>query len=394
MKRTLFEVVCGLAVIVLVVSLHHQIARLKVRTHDVQRLEAMVHDAVAKVGGHEDQSQQSSRALVDLEEKLNSLRVRVTDAATSTVDAKKLRRELADTRRMTSLLRSRLETESRSTKELVDAYHREVRALDRRSRSSVDAARGEFERLASEIAPDPAVMTREMLAPAVQLNGDDTVGSGTLLWSGRNPKTRKIETYVITSHHVVRNIFADTPRARQDGVSVTIYREGGNIEERADMIAHDTKIDAALLKLRSDRLWPQTARILSRQDAKRIRVWDRIHAVGCPLGNDPIPTNGEISSVHNVLNGANYWMINAPTYFGNSGGGVYLAGDRALVGVFSKIYTHGRGNPVVVPHMGLCTPLPLIYDWLDKEKLSFVLDLAKRAKSPGADIGELASPPR
>ena len=69
MKRTLFEVVCGLAVIVLVVSLHHQIARLKVRTHDVQRLEAMVHDAVAKVGGHEDRTERSSKALVDLEEK-------------------------------------------------------------------------------------------------------------------------------------------------------------------------------------------------------------------------------------------------------------------------------------------------------------------------------------
>ena len=111
----------------------------------------------------------------------------------------------------------------------------------------------------------------------------------------------------------------------------------------------------------------------SRRDVD-VRVWERVYTVGCPLGNDPIPTRGEISSVKNQLNGTNYWMINAPTYFGNSGGGVYLAESRELVGVFSKIYTHGRGNPIVVPHMGLCTPMDSIYAWLERDGMEFVLE--------------------
>ena len=36
-----------------------------------------------------------------------------------------------------------------------------------------------------------------------------------------------------------------------------------------------------------------------------------------------------------------------------------------MVGIFSKIYTHGGLRPMVVPHMGLVTPLDGVYDWLD-----------------------------
>ncbi|MHC4815442.1 MAG: serine protease family protein, partial [Planctomycetota bacterium] len=102
-------------------------------------------------------------------------------------------------------------------------------------------------------------------------------------------------------------------------------------------------------------------------------VFDPVYAIGCPLGNDPIHTQGEISSMRNELNGSNYWMINSPTYFGNSGGAVYLGDNRKLAGVFSKIYTHGRGTPVVIPHMGLFTPVTLIRAWLKEEKKAHVL---------------------
>jgi S1-C subfamily serine protease len=158
-------------------------------------------------------------------------------------------------------------------------------------------------------------------------------------------------------------------------------------------VSHDPKIDAALLKLRSTRTFKNLARVISRQAATKIRVWDSIYAVGCPLGNDPIPSQGEVSSLKNELNGANYWMINAPTYFGNSGGGVYLAESRELAGVFSKIYTHGRGNPVVIPHMGLFTPMPAIHDWLEREKLGFVVNNSTLPpRRPITNIDHLAAP--
>jgi hypothetical protein len=41
--------------------------------------------------------------------------------------------------------------------------------------------------------------------------------------------------------------------------------------------------------------------------------------------------------------------------------------------VFSKIYTHGRNAPVVVPHMGLCTPIAAVYEWLAAEQCEHLL---------------------
>ena len=65
-------------------------------------------------------------------------------------------------------------------------------------------------------------------------------------------------------------------------------------------------------------------------------------------------------------------MINAPTYFGNSGGGVYSVPDCNLIGIFSMIYTYGKAKPRLVPHMGLFLPLGTIRRWLDNEGLGFV----------------------
>jgi len=84
-------------------------------------------------------------------------------------------------------------------------------------------------------------------------------------------------------------------------------------------------------------------------------------------------------------------MINAPTYFGNSGGGIYLGDTHQLIGVFSKIYTHGKGAPVVVPHMGLCTPMESIYEWLAGEKLDHLLQSSSIDR---VDLSQLATPPR
>ena len=57
---------------------------------------------------------------------------------------------------------------------------------------------------------------------------------------------------------------------------------------------------------------------------------------------------------------------NAPTYIGNSGGGIFDAESHELLGIFSKIYTHGNLRPTVVPHMGLVTPLQDIYAWCEE----------------------------
>ena len=389
MKRILLEILVATTVLVLLASFHHQISRIKTNDADVASLRRMVSDAVDHADGVAQSGKAEKEQMAQLYSRLENLEGRLAQGALPEEETRKLRADIESTRLEADRFRAEIASDVNRTKELVDAYHKEFRALDRRANDEIAEAQTHLQDLTQRVLPDPTALTQKMLAPTVQLNGEDTVGSGTLIYSDVNPSTQQVETYVLTSNPVVRNILTDSSPAKRTGIAVTIYTPNGTVEEHADLVNNDANIDAALLKLRSETRYDNVAHAVPRERAHGIRVWEPIYAVGCPLGNDPIPTRGEISSTKNDLKGSNYWMINAPTYFGNSGGGVYLADTRELAGVFSKIYTHGRGNPVVVPHMGLCTPIDLIYDWLDRENLSFVL-----GGTAPADLSAQAAPPK
>jgi hypothetical protein len=103
-----------------------------------------------------------------------------------------------------------------------------------------------------------------------------------------------------------------------------------------------------------------------------LRIFTPIYAIGCPLGYPPLPTSGELTSRDKVLDGNHYWMVNAPTIFGNSGGGIYTAHTHELIGVLSRISAYKNMIDVAVPHMGLVTPIHRVYDWLDRTSYAFV----------------------
>lgn len=391
MKRTLVEVSCGLAALVVMVSFHRQITRLTDQQLEVQSMRDKVDAAVATVTERAAADRRGDGQVAALQARLHELEDQLGKARAGSALAQSLQDELTRAKSELALFRSQMSTDFERTKQLVDAYISEVRTKEKDAALRLSETQGALASIAGQLHRDPGELTRSMLLPTVQLNGDDTVGSGTLVWSGENPKTGTVESYVLTSYHVVRNILADTPKAQKDGFAVTIYLGTEKAEVKGRMISSQPKIDAALVQLLTDRVFPNVANVLPEADAPAIKVWDPVCAVGCPLGNDPVPTQGEVSSLKNELNGANYWMINAPTYFGNSGGGVYRADTHQLIGVFSKIYTHGKGNPVVIPHMGLCTPISGVYDWLREEGLEHLL---KSRSVTQVDLLNLATPPK
>ncbi len=381
MKRILLEILGGLTVLVLLASFHQQIAKLKMQHKEVATLKLMVEDLSEDAGSRAAAAasmrmQITAQIEAKMADKLKRLEEQVAGARQNTKEAEELKEQLVDARRQSALIKAQFAKDLRSTRDLVDGYHRQLRGALEQSRvplKDLEQTRNQLAELEGWVRPDHKMLTEQMLAPSVQLNGEDTVGSGTLIYSHKDQKTGEVESYVLTAFHVVRNILADTPKARREGIAITIYQEDRRIEVRGDLVANKPSIDVALLKLRGEVIYKCAASVLSKEDAAKVQVWDPVYAVGCPLGNDPIHTKGEISSMRNELNGSNYWMINAPTYFGNSGGGVYLGRNRHLAGVFSKIYTHGRGTPVVIPHMGLFTPVTLIRTWLKEEKKAYVL---------------------
>ncbi|MCB9881192.1 MAG: trypsin-like peptidase domain-containing protein [Planctomycetes bacterium] len=206
-------------------------------------------------------------------------------------------------------------------------------------------------------------MQHDMVSPIVQLSGGGSVGSGMVL-ATRDRDDEKRDAYVLTSFHVIRNILAGSTTERRAEIATTIYRAKGASQHEADLLEFDEELDLALLRVSNVGAELPSVTFATESEERATQVFTPIYTVGCPLGADPIPTRGEILRKDHELDGQDYWMISSPAYFGNSGGGVYLEGSRHLIGIFSKIYTYGRTNPVVIPHMGLLTPTSVLRQWL------------------------------
>jgi S1-C subfamily serine protease len=238
--------------------------------------------------------------------------------------------------------------------------------LAQRALGVAQTAQGDFDQLTKGMQRDRERMWRDLLGPTVQLMGEETVGSGVLLSSEPVEGSADFVTYVVTAWHVIRDI-QTAPESTNTPVPVTIYSRSGEVRnETAQLLKFDAALDIALLQLNTGKAVDCGAKLASRERLRQVSTFEQIYAVGCPLGNDPIPTFGEIADIHHTVDGQHYWMISAPTYIGNSGGGIFDADTHELLGIFTKIYTHGTLRPTVVPHMGLATPLPAIYDWLDQ----------------------------
>jgi hypothetical protein len=232
-------------------------------------------------------------------------------------------------------------------------------------KQDLDHQKQDMDSIERHLTRDEDRMWRELVGPTVQLMGEDTVGSGVLLQSEPIDGTKEYRTYLLTAWHVVRDIQNGADNLHNP-VPVTIYGQDKKLwSETAELLKYDATIDGALLKLNTTRKIDCGARLAPRSKLAQVKIFEQVYAVGCPLGNDPIPTFGEIADTHHVVDGGHYWMISAPTYIGNSGGGIFDADTHELLGIFSKIYTHGSLRPTVVPHMGLVTSLKTIYDWLD-----------------------------
>lgn len=232
---------------------------------------------------------------------------------------------------------------------------------------------------------DPNKMWDTLVGPIVQLAGEDSVGSGILFRAPALGDRGKEIDYVLTAWHVVRDIQGSLYN-RDMPVPVSIYLDETTIRsETATLLEFDAEIDVALLRLDIDDSAPNVARLGSRARLSGVEIFDRVYAVGCPLGNDPIPTTGEVAATAHEVDGESYLMISAPTYVGNSGGGIFDAATHELLGVFSKVYTHGSLRPTIVTHMGLVTPLDVVYDWLSETPYAFLVPTSLRTAAAMAE---------
>ena len=249
----------------------------------------------------------------------------------------------------------------------------------RRAHESVDLLAGltheRFERLKQSrehAAPDVA---RALLHPSVQVNAKGGAGGGTIVYS-RPEKAEAYGTYVLTAFHVVaKSVHKDEHgREQRRTVAVTVYRADGSEDERieSDLLAWNEKRDVALLRLRSSRPFA-VARLAGAERLSTIAVFTRVTAVGCPLGHDPLPSQGEITTLRKDVQGERFWMMSAPTIFGNSGGGVFERESLEFIGVSAMLCTFDNPGATPVPHMGILIPLASIRQWLATTEYGYVV---------------------
>ena len=277
-----------------------------------------------------------------------------------------------DRQRLAQAFEARTADLRASVEQALERKEREVEAV--RAVATSNAARLAVISSSSNCAP--LERKRKMLFPTVQLRGNGTVGSGVLVYSQTQPDIGDgsvVTTFVITAYHVVAEVLAERLEEPLREVHVMLEDDANRTEVySARLVIFEKSKDIAALRLDSTHRLPYLADLMSPDDLRGVDIFSPAYAVGCPLGNRPLPTLGEVSSKDKVVGDQTFWMLNAPTFFGNSGGGIYSVPSCRLIGVSSMIYTYGKSNPTVVPHMGLFVPLDAIYRWLDDEGYGFI----------------------
>jgi len=346
---------------------------------------AHVENRIARSLNEIDELRRQGEHNVEIDRRLDQLQGGLTGAASNLAEQRKRLEEWEALKDQIGpkALDARMDEYRRGTEQ----QWKRVDEAARVAREMAESTRAGLGQVEKDMARDEERMWAELVAPTVQILGEESVGSGVLFRSEPVAGTDEFRTYALTAWHVIRDL-QTAPDDLSFSVPVTLYGEDRKTTpETATVVKYDVGIDVALLLLNTSRQFDCGAKLAPRSRLDRVRIFDRIYAVGCPLGNEPIPTFGEIADTHHTVDGSSYWMISAPTYIGNSGGGIFDARTHELLGIFSKIYTHGTLRPTVIPHMGLVTSLGTVYDWLDRvgyAQLEGREDLAQ-AQSASAD---------
>lgn len=220
---------------------------------------------------------------------------------------------------------------------------------------------------AASIQPDVLRenLRRDVLRPVFQVSGEEAVGSAVLVYHGADEKGPYY--LALSCFHVLRDIIDfHAVEAPHEVMFDNIFDQlgGDPVTLQGRMIAENITADLALLRIDTERELGPIASIAALPQEALVDAFTPVYTVGCPLGTSAQATRGEVTRNDWVVDGQDYWMVSSPAYFGNSGGGVFLEEGHELVGIFSKIYTHGSYRPQVVTHMGLAVPLSTIHEWV------------------------------
>jgi serine protease Do len=152
--------------------------------------------------------------------------------------------------------------------------------------------------------------------------------------------------YLITNYHVIEN---------ETKIEVTMFQKAKNGFEKKSfknvkIEAINPFLDLALLKVED--LGDTKVKYTYLGDIERIKVGEKVFAIGNPLGLERTVTDGVISTINRAFEGLVYIQTNADINPGNSGGPLFnLAGEVVGVTNMGYIFFGGLGFAIPVDYV-------------------------------------------
>ena len=231
-----------------------------------------------------------------------------------------------------------------------------------------------------------------ILYPVTRVRAADAGGSGVVIYSEPDPENEgQYVNIVLTCEHVVaKNIVVkdewDAVLKREVKHDVTSectielfdYDNSKVISAnsiRGEIIAYDKSHDLAAVKLNNTRKIDHVATIIPKKEIANLQIADPVWVSGCSLLHDPFPNPGTLTYLREMIDQKAYIMQNAPSIFGNSGGGLFHGVTGNLLGLTSRITVTQLGFGFDVQSwMGFTTHPDRLYEFFEHQELQFIYD--------------------
>ena len=231
-----------------------------------------------------------------------------------------------------------------------------------------------------------------ILYPVTRVRAADSGGSGVVIYSEPDPDNEgQYVNIVLTCEHVVaKNIVVkdewDAVLKREVKHDVTSectielfdYDNSKVISAnsiRGEIIAYDKSHDLAAVKLNNTRKIENVATIIPKKEIANLQIADPVWVSGCSLLHDPFPNPGTLTYLREMIDQKAYIMQNAPSIFGNSGGGLFHGVTGNLLGLTSRITVTQLGFGFDVQSwMGFTTHPDRLYEFFEHQELQFIYD--------------------
>ena len=232
----------------------------------------------------------------------------------------------------------------------------------------------------------------KILYPVSRVRAADSGGSGVLVYSKEDSQRpgEYINIALTCEHVIAKNVTVkdewDTVLKREVKRDVTTevtiemfdYDNSEVVSAnsiKADIIAYDKNHDLAAVRLHSKKQMPYVASIVAKDAIKCLQIADPVWVSGCSLLHDPFPNPGTLTYLREMIAQKAYIMQNAPSIFGNSGGGLFHGVTGELLGLTSRITVTQLGFGVDVQSwMGFSTHPDRLYEFFEHQELQFLYD--------------------